>query len=359
MSSDPVQPARRANIVGLGLIGGSVALALRQSGWTVSGSDRDSERCDVALAKGIVDAIGLDPAADLTIVAVPVTAAAAVVREALAVTTGLVTDVGSVKGPLANAIEDPRFVPGHPMAGSERLGLDGADPEMFRGAVWILTPNSATADSTFTEVAGIVGGFGAEVVALPAEQHDVLVAMVSHVPHLTAVSLMRLADARATDHAALLRLAAGGFRDMTRIASGTPAIWPDICAENKVAICDTLDALINELGEVRDLVRHSKGDELRRRLEQARAARENVPVRANRPETLAEVRVPIPDRPGSAAELFTLAAQLGVNIDSFEVVHSVEGPQGIAILLIDAERSELYRGGLLVRGYRPSIQRLQ
>ncbi len=149
---------------------------------------------------------------------------------------------GSVKGPIVEAVADARFVGGHPMAGSEQEGVEGADPELFEGAVWVLTPTSDTADSVYTQVAAVVSSFGAEVVALPPERHDALVAVVSHVPHLTAATLMGVAETRAEEHQALLRLAAGGFRDMTRIASGHPAIWPDICHENRGAIVEVLDA---------------------------------------------------------------------------------------------------------------------
>jgi prephenate dehydrogenase len=170
---------------------------------------------------------------------------------------------------------------------------------------------------------------------------------------------MQVADSRADDHAALLRLAAGGFRDMTRIASGHPAIWPDICAENRTAILDGLDALIDGLRDMRDLVDRGDGAAMTSQLERARRARSNLPVRASRPEHLVEIRVPIPDRPGALAEIATLAAELGVNLDAFEVVHSAEGDKGTAILLIDAERRDLYRGGLIARGYRPGVQPLE
>jgi len=244
------------------------------------------------------------------------------------------------------------------MAGSEQEGLDGADPELFEGAVWVLTPSAATSDAVFAAVASVVSSLGAEVVAVPADRHDALVAVVSHVPHLAAASLMALADQRAEEHAALLRLAAGGFRDMTRIASGHPAIWPDICAENRDAIVETLDGLIAELAGMRDMVARDDRDALLASLTRARAARANLPTRVARPQDLVEVRIPIPDRPGAAAEVFTLAAELGVNIADFEVVHSAEGDKGILFLLIEASLSDLFRGGLLARGFRPGLRRL-
>jgi prephenate dehydrogenase len=344
--------------VGLGLIGGSIARALTERGWHVTGDDHDPQRCNQADALGFISDLGLDPLAEITFVATPVLTLVDQVKRALAETTGIVTDVGSVKAALVAAIEDPRFVGGHPMAGSELEGLDGADASMFQGAVWVLTPSAATADTTFSTVAAVVADLGADVVALPAARHDQTVAVISHVPHLTAATLMGLASDRAEEHAALLRLAAGGFRDMTRIASGQPSIWLDICAENRDAILSALDGLIDGLQGMRRVVDTDDRVELHRRLSHARDARANLPVRGSQPGEFAEIRIPIPDRPGAAAEVFTLAAELGVNLYSFEVVHSVEGNRGVAVVLVDSSLAEMYRGGLIARGYRPAVQRL-
>ena len=163
---------------------------------------------------------------------------------------------------------------------------------------------------------------------------------------------------RPAAHLLARNLAAGGFRDMTRIASGHPAIWLDICAENRVAILSALDGLIGGLQHMRDVVSTEDRGELQSLLQRARDARANLPSRVNQPNELAEVRIPILDRAGAAAEIFTLAAELGVNIASFEVVHSVEGDRGIAVVLVDAGRADLYRGGLIARGFRPAVQRL-
>jgi prephenate dehydrogenase len=350
---------RRANVVGLGLIGGSVGRALRARGWRVQGTDVDGSRLDAAHRAGVIDAPGLDPDAEITFVAVPALAVADAVKVALEATTGLVTDTAGVKGSVVAAVGDARFLGGHPMAGSEQDGLDGADPELFEGAVWVLTPTADTSDAVFGAVASAVSSLGAEVVALTPERHDSLVAVVSHVPHLAAATLMTLADERAEEHAALLRLAAGGFRDMTRIAAGHPAIWPDICEENRTAIVEGLDGLIAGLNGVRDVVARTDRDALLALLTRARAARTNLPSRVARPADLSEVRIPIPDRPGAAAEVFTLASELGVNIADFEVYHSAEGVKGVLILLIEASSSDLFRGGLIARGFRPSVRRLE
>jgi prephenate dehydrogenase len=349
---------RRANVIGLGLIGGSIALALRARGWTVHGLDTDAPTQRSAIDRGVVDATGLHPDAEITFVAVPVLAAAEQVKRALVETSGSVTDVGSVKATICRTCDDPRFVGGHPMAGSELDGLDGADADLFNGAVWVLTPVEHSDDATFAHVTGIVSSMGAEVVALAPERHDEVVAVVSHVPHLTAATLMGLASARAEEHAALLRLAAGGFRDMTRVASGKPSIWLDICAENRAAIVQALDHLIEGLRAVREIVDDDDRDALERRLQAARHARTNLPTRVVHPEELAEVRIPIPDRAGAAAEVFTLAAELSVNIASFEVVHVAESNRGVAVVLVDRSLADLFRGGLIARGFRPAVQAL-
>jgi len=358
MSNSNVATSRRASVLGLGLIGGSICVALRERGWIVSGEDHNPDRVNEALKRGIISNSGIDANSEVTFVAVPVTAVTDQVRRALRETKGIVTDVGSVKAGVAREISDPRFVGGHPMAGSELEGLDGADPELFVGAVWVLTPTTSTSDTAFATVAAIVSDLGAEVIGLEPERHDELVAVVSHVPHLTAATLMGVANSRATEHAALLRLAAGGFRDMTRIASGHPAIWLDICAENRTAIVNTLSSLIDGLTAMRLAVETGDRTELLRRLTLAREARANLPSRMKALEELSEVRIPIPDRAGAAAEVFTLAAELGVNIPNFEVVHSVEGDRGIAVVLVETSVVELFRGGLMARGFRPAVQRL-
>jgi len=351
--------ARRAGVVGTGLIGGSIGLALRQRGWHVTGRDRDERTAARALELGALDALGVDPAAEVTFLATPVRAVAAAAEAALAGGAGIVTDVGSVKASIVDAVADPRFIGGHPMAGSEQDGIDGADADLFAGAVWVLTPTATTDDASFARLRGVITALGADVVALTPEHHDALVAVVSHVPHLTAASLMRMADDRSIEHRALLRLAAGGFRDMTRIASGHPGIWPDICAENRNAIVDVLDGLLESLTEVRGIVAGGDRDGLLTVLEQARAARANIPSRLTGAGDLCEVRVPVPDRAGVLAEVTTLAGTLDVNIADLEIAHSSEGDRGVLILVVEAAAAERLRAGLVTAGYRPSVTPLE
>ena len=349
----------RAEIVGVGLIGGSIGMALRRQGWHVTGRDRDPARAAKGLELGALDAVGDDAGAEVTFVATPVGAVAEAAREALGRGGGIVTDVGSVKAPIVSAVDDARFVGGHPMAGSEQEGVEGADPELFAGATWVLTPAAGTANEAYLRVRAVVTSLGADVVAVTPEHHDALVAVVSHVPHLTAATLMSLASDASEEHATLLRLAAGGFRDMTRIAAGHPGIWPDICAENREAIATTLDRLVDALASVRDIVVTGERSALLDLLERARHARINLPARVKRAEDLVELRVPVPDRPGVLAEITTLAGELGVNIEDLEIAHSSEGDRGVVVLVVEAARGDLLRGALLARGYRPSAHTLE
>jgi prephenate dehydrogenase len=346
-------------VVGTGLIGGSIGMRLRRVGWHVTGHDIDVDRSKRALELGALDAIGDDPEAAVTFVATPVHTIADQARRALAAGPGLVTDVGSVKASVVATVADPRFVGGHPMAGSEQEGIDGATPDLFEGATWVLTPTAGSDAAAYAQVRQIVGSLGAEVVALPPDRHDTLVAVVSHVPHLTAATLMRLADARSEEHRALLRLAAGGFRDMTRIAAGHPGIWPDICSDNRTAIVDVLDELTTALGQMREIVAGGDRGALLDALERARSARVNLPARLRTAADLREVRVPVPDRPGVLADVTTLATDLDVNIVDLEIAHSSEGAQGVLILLVEEAAVDVLRGGLVARGYRPSVHAVE
>jgi len=356
---------RRVGIVGTGLVGGSVGLALRRAGVSVVGFDVDPAHLARALEIGAIDeaaaTVGAAAAgADVVLVAIPVGHVADVVIQALDAGAAAVTDVGSVKAPIVAAVTGARaglaerFVGGHPMAGSEQDGLDGADGDLFVGTTWVLTPTANTDMAAFTDIRALVGLVGAEVLAVSPEHHDALVAVVSHVPQLAATTLMDVAATRGEEHATLLRLAAGGFRDMTRIASGHPGIWPDICIANRDAIVTALDAYLEALERVRTLVTEGDRDGLLQLLERARTARRSLPRGIASGEMLAELRVPILDRPGSLAEVTTLAGGIGVNISDIEIAHSVEGGGGVLVLVIPARDADAFMGALTDLGYHPA-----
>lgn len=356
--SDVVTSQKTAGVIGLGLIGGSVALALRDLGYVVGGIDHDEAAVQRAIDDEIIAHEGLPADAALTVVATPVDHIPDGVKQALSETTGWVTDTGSVKGEIAQAVSHERFVPSHPMAGSEQSGLAGARPDIFRGAAWVITPTIETSDQTFAAMHELVVALGADPLTLEPAAHDRMVATISHVPHLTAATLMNLASRRSDEHLAMLRLAAGGFRDMTRIASGSPEIWPPICLQNSAAITEALDEVIAGLTDMRDAVAGENAEAIRNALSDARAARVNLPTATPLPPGLSEVRVRIKDQRGELAAITGLAARLDVNIFDLEIAHSAEGPTGVIVLLVDTEVADVFKGGLMAQGYRPSVRPL-
>ena len=352
----------RALVVGTGLIGGSIALSLRQRGWHVAGIDADEERMADALSAGVIDQAGDDLQAEIVFVATPATAVAGEVRRILATpgrrADAVVSDVSGVKTAIVEAADHPRFIGGHPMAGSEQIGLRGATPDLFEGAVWVLTPTTATDLNAFDRLQSVVAQLEADVLVLTPADHDRLVAVVSHVPHLVAAILMNAATEGAEQDGALLRLAAGGFRDMTRVAAGHPGIWPDICAENAGPIVDALDALVGELTAMRDRVAGRDRESIFGILQRASSARRNLPARMVRPDNLSELRIPVPDRHGVLAEITSLAANGGISIYDIEIAHSAEGPRGVLILVVDSAEAERLRDAIEAQGYHCSIEML-
>ncbi len=345
--------SRRVHVVGLGLIGSSVALALKAVGWYVSGADLDDSIVAHALDVSLIE--GTEVAeANLVVVATPARAVLDVVREILLKSDRedlIVTDVAGVKGTIVAGVSDPRFLGGHPMAGSELRGLAGARADLFEGCTWVLTPTQATAPSTYGVLHGILREIGANVVAVGAFDHDRLVAVASHVPHLLAGTLMNEATDIAEQDAVLLQLAAGGFRDMTRIAAGDPSIWPDVLFENRDAVTSTLDALVRRLDGLRTALATQDRSALTASLTRAAEARRRLPGRALDSERLAYLRVRVSDEPGVLAAVTVAASELLVNIYDIEIAHGIEGTAGTLLLAIDADQSERFMRELTARGF--------
>ena len=351
----------RALIIGVGLIGGSLGLGLRSAGWRVSGRDADPERLAAAVAIGALDQVGDDPEAELIIVATPAGEVVPLMQELLATHSGagvLFTDVAGIKAAIGQQITDPRFIGGHPMAGSELIGLAGARHDLFVGATWVLTPRHTTPPASYARLVGIIRSLGATALALPASDHDRLVAHVSHVPHLIAASLMNQATAVASDDASLLQLAAGGFRDMTRIAAGAPGIWPDVCIENREAILEALDALTAQVATVRVALETSERPAILDLLERASRARQALPGRGAAAQDLSEVRIPVPDRAGVIAEVSQRASDLGISVVDVEIAHSAEGGAGVLIMVVPSVDAERYAQALRDVGYGCTLQAL-
>jgi prephenate dehydrogenase len=275
-------------VVGMGLIGGSLALAARKAGLveTVVGVDSDPAHREVAVAQGIVDRVAGELTgglvrADLVVLAVPVEGIAALLPEVARHANGacLVTDVGSVKGPILAAgdaaFPDGRFVAGHPIAGQERSGPAAARPDLFEHANWIVTPSDRTRPDAVERVSALWRGVGSSAVRMEAAWHDEVFAAVSHLPHLVAYALMDavLRLARGEER---LKFSAGGLRDFTRVAGSDPAMWRDIFLMNRGPILRVLAEYREALGRLEAAIRNGDGDALAAELAQARIAREEI-----------------------------------------------------------------------------------
>jgi prephenate dehydrogenase len=347
--------SRQAHVVGLGLIGASVALALNETGWTVTGVDSHDATTMAAIESGVVSGSELRPDVDLVVIATPAGSVARLANEVLAQLSDpdvVVTDVAGVKGSIVAQVTDERFLGGHPMAGSELRGLSGARADLFRGSTWVLTPTDRTSPTTYSALHGILREIGANVVAVGADDHDRLVAIASHVPHLLAGSLMNEASQVAEQDAVLLQLAAGGFRDMTRIAAGDPGIWPDILFENRDAVVQSLEALEVRLQGLRAALLDDGRDVILESLLSAASARRQLPGRALSTEDLAYLRVKVSDEPGVLARVTRSASDLAVNIYDIEIAHGIEGTGGTLLLAVDAQQSTMFGEALAALGFQ-------
>ena len=278
----------RVAVIGVGLIGGSFALALKAAGAcsAVIGVGRNADNLRAARECGAIDAIAADPAAaargaDLVRVATPVAQYAAVFA-ALAPALGahtLVTDAGSTKRDVIAAARAAlgaklaRFVPAHPIAGAEHSGVRAARVDLYRGRRVVLTPLAENDPADAARVEAAWRACGARTSSMSAEEHDAVFAAVSHLPHVLAYALVHELAGRANS-AQLFGFAAGGFRDFTRIASSHPEMWRDICVANRDALRAELDRYMAKLAEIRARLDAGDGAALERIFIEARAARE-------------------------------------------------------------------------------------
>lgn len=275
----------RLAVLGVGLIGGSIGLAARtRAGAQVSGWDPDPDACARALKLGALDVSAPDIAgavlgADVVFVAAPVGVLVETVRSALdsAGAEAIVTDVGSTKRSVTEAISDPRFVAGHPLAGAEAAGVEYARNDLFEGATWYLSPATGAPDARYERLRHLIASFGAEPVAIDADTHDRLMASVSHLPHVLANLLVAQATALLGEGApaGAGRLATGpSFRDATRVAGSNSAIWTDIYMSNRDALLAAIDELTAGLAQVCATLADGDAQGLRDWNERARADRQ-------------------------------------------------------------------------------------
>lgn len=350
----------RVGVFGMGLLGGSVALGLREHGVAreIHGFDIAAAPLEAALGLGVVDRVhtSLGPwvsELDLGILAAPVGALVPLGEQLgqWARPDSTWTDVGSVKAPIVDALDDvlPGFVGGHPMAGSEQAGVQHAYAGLLENAIWVLTPTQQTTPERLTELEELVEALGAIHLTLDAPLHDRLVARVSHLPYLLAVALTRMVAA--DPHSDLLVfLAAGGFRDITRVASGSPWMSRDMVHNNRARVRSAIQDLRVALGELEGML--DDAGALLGAAEEAKRTRDSVPIvrRSLLPRRFDAV-IPVPDRPGELATLTGCLGAAEVNIKDIEVLAIRESGGAIRMGFRSAEDRAAARIELEKRGY--------
>jgi prephenate dehydrogenase len=339
----------RLAVLGVGLIGGSVALAARQRlGAQVTGYDDAPEALERALQLGALDCArstvhAAVADAQAVFVAVPVGGLSGLVGEALASapTDCVVTDVGSTKREVVAAHDDPRFVGGHPLAGAENAGVEHARADLFEAATWYLTPGAGTSGMLYERLHRLLHGIGARPTAIDADTHDRILAAVSHLPHVLANVLVSQAAATLEDRShspahppARLPATGPSFRDATRVAGAPSAIWTDIYLSNRDALTAEIDGAIERLQAARAALAAGDGEAITAWNEQAAADRRRLLEAQLAGGDLHELRASVPNRPGVVAQIALELGRAGININDMALYPASDMSEGVVAMWI-------------------------
>jgi len=349
MSADAAFVGRRVRIVGTGLIGASLGIALSRAGFQVFLDDPSPTAAALArdLGAGVLaaDTVAVP---DVVVVAAPPDVVADVVAAELARwPDAVVTDVASVKGAVLTALQDrgadlSRYVGSHPMAGREKSGAMAAQGDLFEGRSWVMAPGPQASAGAVKRVRQIAEAAGSVVLIMTPDEHDAAVAAVSHVPQIAAsLVASRLRDLPS----GAIALSGQGIRDVTRIAASDPGMWTQILAGNAPAVRGVLESLATELDAVLEALRHLESDPdggsvgaravLARTVADGNAGHALIPGKHGAaPTTYATVIVVVPDEPGAVGRLLHDVGEAGVNMEDLHLDHAVGQPFGLAELSV-------------------------
>lgn len=337
-------------IIGLGLMGGSLGLALVRAGYMVSGWDQNPEIIEEAYQTGAINRKPSDLKdavleASVIFIATPVELIAAVIKDCLPfVRPGAIfTDLGSIKTKVLEEVfqflpTSQYFVAGHPMTGSEQHGLSAADPFLFQNAAYVIIEDPRTPSKAANLVIELVESVGAQILRLTAAEHDRIVGMVSHLPHLIAATLAKTAGEAEKSFPGTLSLAAGGFRDTTRVSLGSPELWRGIILGNLDQVLMAIDSFQKELALLKEILASKEASHLDQFLTQARETRLQIPAK-NKGflSLLHEMVVTIEDRPGAIVNVLRFLADAGLNIKDIEILRVREGTGGTLRLALESD----------------------
>ena len=330
-------------IIGVGLLGGSLGHLLKKSGWAdkVIGFGRNEDRLKNAIELRAIDEYSLEidenmNRIDMLILAVPVKLMAGFVKKAMPFMKkgAIITDVGSTKYDITVEIEkligdSIYFIGGHPMAGSEKTGVEYLDTTMFENAMYVVCKTKKSDENAFEKVCDMARELKANVLEMNLESHDFAVATISHLPHIVAASLVNCAAGVNNKENHILSLAAGGFRDTTRIASGSPEMWRDICLTNSKEILNLISKFKSELGNFEKVIEAKDGEALFNLFSSGKLIRDELPQKRKAiiPSTY-DILLYVEDVPGTIAKISRILGDNNFNIKDIDVQHIRERDGG-------------------------------
>ena len=357
----------KITIIGLGLIGGSLARALHEKlGYDhITAVDADLRSLESALRDGTIS-VGLqslDPGiydSDIIFICTPVKQAFDYIRTLAenVPDSCIITDVCSTKEEITRYVDalpkPPCFVGGHPMAGTEKSGYASSFAHMFENAYYILTPCSTTSSDAMDTLTHIVSGIGAIPVIMPADEHDRATGGISHLPHVVAAALVNLVRDLDGGSGKMQTLAAGGFKDITRIASSSPVMWENIVLSNKLRLSELLSQFKSMLEEFAANLEDDNSEAISRFFEEAGRFRDSISAQGNGLiQPISRLIVDIEDKPGMIGEIATILGKNNINIKNINVTNSREFEQGCLIIALPDAASVSIAFDLLVKsGYK-------
>lgn len=344
----------RVLIIGLGLIGGSLALCVkkRHKDSTIVGYDIFPEQAKLARMLGVVDELAQSieesaKEADLILIATPVQETERIISLLADIPLKenvIISDTGSTKATIVKKAEKliqkgVTFIGGHPMAGSHKSGVAAAREWLFENAFYLLTPPASTPEEKLHELKEWLVGTKAKFITISPEEHDYLTGVISHFPHVIAASLVHQAEKTSHEQTLVTRLAAGGFRDITRIASSSPEMWRDILLHNKEVILQLLKEWQQEMEEVAVMIENEDSDKIYQFFAQAKQFRDELPQKEKGAiPSFYDLFVEVPDYPGVISEVTGYLAKEEISITNIQIRETREDILGVLVISFQTEK---------------------